>query len=99
MVHSRQDEGGLSELTFDRDVNSLFDEKLRLYQHAADIGALVHPLLDITELQGPIFKHHLEVPNVMWNEMMLTRMTTTQREAEDLFSIVRVGEFFSSSLW
>lgn len=47
-------------LTFDGDVNCLRDEKLRLDEHAADVGPLIHPLLNVAELQSSILIHHLD---------------------------------------
>lgn len=48
-----------SKLTFDSDVDGLRDEELWLDQHAADVRPLVHPLLNIAELQRSVLKHHL----------------------------------------
>lgn len=52
-------------LTFDGDEDGLLDEELRLDEHAADVGTLVHPLLDITQLQGSILKHHLHKHSIL----------------------------------
>lgn len=49
----------LLKLTFDSDVDGLRDEELRLDQHTADVSPLIHPLLNITELQRSVLKHHL----------------------------------------
>lgn len=47
------------QLTFDGDIDSLRDEQLWLDEYAADVGPLIHPLLNIAELQGPILINHL----------------------------------------
>lgn len=58
-VYSSHKYNLLLKLTFDSDVDGLCDEELWLDQHAADVSPLIHPLLNITELQRSVLKHHL----------------------------------------
>lgn len=52
-------------LTFDSDKDGLLDEELRLDEDAADVGTLVHPLLNIAQLQGSVLKHHLHKHSIV----------------------------------
>lgn len=52
-------------LTFNCDKDSLLDEELWLDEHTADVGTLVHSLLNITQLQGSILKHHLHEDSIL----------------------------------
>lgn len=73
-------------LTFDGDKDGLLDEELRLDEHAADVGALVHPLLDIAQLQGSILKHHLHNKrNILNNQTKYGAMTTVLTNHTQVF--------------
>lgn len=47
--------------TFDSHVDALADGELRLDEDAAQVLPLVHALLHIRQLEGPVLEHHLPV--------------------------------------
>lgn len=47
-------------------MDALADGKLRLNENAAQVLALIHALLHIRQLEGPVLKHHLAV--VIWEQ-------------------------------